>query len=107
MIYELRVYDTIPGKLPALVERFTDHTIGYFQKHGIKVIGLWTDAIGTSNRLTYIVAFEDADHRDRAWAACLNDPGLREVFAESERDGPLIRLMTNTILRPIPGSPLQ
>jgi hypothetical protein len=107
MIYELRIYDTLPGKLPALTKRFTDHTIGYFEKHGIKVIGLWTDAVGTSNRLTYIVAFDDASHRDKAWASCLSDPGLREAFAESERGGPLIDTMTNTIMRPIAGSPLR
>ena len=55
MIYELRIYDAIPGKLPALNERFQKITGGYFEKHGIKQIAYWTDMIGTSNRLTYIV----------------------------------------------------
>ena len=107
MIYELRIYDTIPGKLPALNERFEKTTVRLFERHGIKVIGFWTDVIGVSNRLTYLVAFEDADARERIWRATLSDPELVQAFAESERDGPLIARMTNTIMRPTSYSPLQ
>ena len=27
MIYEMRVYDCLPGRLPALLRRFADHTL--------------------------------------------------------------------------------
>ena len=27
MIYELRIYDCLPGRLPALLKRFNDHTL--------------------------------------------------------------------------------
>ena len=107
MIYELRIYDTIPGKLPALSERFEKTTVRVFERHGIKVVGFWTDVIGVSNRLTYIVAFEDMDARERIWRATLSDPELIHAFADSEKDGPLIARMTNTIMRPSPYSPLQ
>ena len=107
MIYELRIYDTVPGKLPALHERFANTTVRVFERHGIKVIGFWTDVVGVSNRLTYLVAFNDAAHRDEAWRDTLSDPELIQAFAESEKDGPLITRMTNTILRPTPYSPLQ
>jgi hypothetical protein len=107
VIYELRIYDTLPGKLPALNERFANTTLRIFEKHGIKVVGFWTDVIGVSNRLTYMVAFADAAQRDRAWRATLSDPELVTAFAESEKDGPLIAKMTNTILRPTAYSPLQ
>ncbi len=52
MIYEIRIYDAMPGKLPALNDRFANITMGYFEKHGIKQVGYWTDVIGTSGRLT-------------------------------------------------------
>jgi len=52
MLYELRVYNALPGKLPALNDRFAEHTMGFFKKHGIGMLGFWTAEIGTSNQLT-------------------------------------------------------
>jgi hypothetical protein len=107
MIYELRIYDVIPGKLQALNDRFANTTLRIFQKHGIEVVGFWTDAVGVSNRITYMVAFNDAAHREQAWRETLSDPELVKAFADSEKDGPLIARMTNTIMRPTAYSPLQ
>ena len=106
MIYELRIYDVIPGKLQALNDRFANTTLRIFEKHGIKVVGFWTDAVGVSNRITYMVAFNDPAHRDQAWRETLSDPELVKAFTDSEKDGPLIATMTNTILRPTAYSPL-
>jgi NIPSNAP protein len=106
MIYELRIYDVIPGKMGVLSDRFASTTLGVFERHGIKVIGFWTDVIGVSNRITYMVAFDDLGHRERAWRETLSDPELVEAFRESEKDGPLIARMTNTIMRPTAYSPL-
>ena len=36
MIHELRTYDVVPGKLPALHERMAKRMIPLFQKHGIE-----------------------------------------------------------------------
>jgi len=107
VIYELRIYDVIPGKLQALNERFATTTVRIFEKHGIKVVGFWTDVVGVSNRLTYMVAFDDMAHRDAAWRETLSDPELVQAFAETEKDGPVIARMTNTLLRPAAYSPLQ
>ena len=107
MIYELRVYDAIPGKLPALSERFANVTMDYFKKHGLNVVGFWTDEIGINNRLTYMLAFRDIAHRDQAWAAFRSDQDRAKAFAETERDGPLVSRITNTIMRPTSFSPLQ
>ena len=107
MIYELRIYDVIPGKLQALNDRFAKTTVGVFERHGIQVVGFWTDVVGVNNRITYMVAFEDMAHRERAWRETLSDPELVEAFAASEKDGPLISRMTNTIMRPTAYSPLQ
>jgi hypothetical protein len=107
MIYELRVYDAVPGKLPALNERFAKFTMRYFEKYGIKVVGLWTDEVGATNRLTYILAFEDMAHRDKVWTAFKSDPERIKAFAETEKDGPIVVRVTNTIMRPTAYSPLQ
>lgn len=35
-LHEKRVYEAMPGKLPDLHNRFKDHTMGLFEKHGIE-----------------------------------------------------------------------
>ena len=107
MIYEIRIYDAMPGKLPALNDRFANITLGYFEKHGIKSIGYWTDVIGISGRLTYMLAFDDLAHRDRAWAAFGADEERIKKFAETGRDGPLVARVENRIMRPTAYSPMQ
>ncbi|MBW0107628.1 NIPSNAP family protein, partial [Pseudonocardia sp. KRD-182] len=34
MLFELREYTVVPGRLPTLIARFNDHTLGLFDKHG-------------------------------------------------------------------------
>ncbi len=46
MIYELRVYQPIPGQMPKLLARFKDHTVPIWEKHGIRPLGFWTTLIG-------------------------------------------------------------
>ena len=107
MIYELRIYDAVPGKLPALNERFAKITMGYFEKYGLKVVGFWTDEVGTNNRLTYMLAFDDMAQRDKAWADFRADPERTKAFAETEKDGAIVARVTNTIMRPTTYSPMQ
>ena len=108
MIYEYRVYEPAPGKLEALNARFRNHTLGIFERHGIRNIGYWTANVGDySDRLIYIVAFEDEGQRERAWAAFRDDPEWDRVRAESEADGPLVARVFNSLLSPTDYSPLQ
>ncbi len=107
MIYELRIYDTLPGKLPALNDRFGNITMAFFKKHDIQVVGFWTDDVGVTNRLTYIVAYKDMAHRDQTRAAFAADPERVAAFAETEKNGPLVARIQNTILRPTSYSPMQ
>ena len=46
MIYELRVYRCLPGRLPALLKRFETATLRIWDKHGIRQAGFWTTAVG-------------------------------------------------------------
>ena len=64
MIYELRVYDCLPGRLPTLIRRFADHTLALWGKHGIRQAGFFTTMVGESNqRLTYFLAWVPVVHR--------------------------------------------
>ena len=108
MIYEYRVYEAAPGKLPELHARFRDHTLRIFERHGIKNIGYWTSAIGDySDRLIYIVAFESVEQRERAWASFSADPEWQRVVEESHRGGSLTARIFNTLLNPTDYSPLR
>jgi len=108
MIYELRIYRAAPGKLPALLSRFRDHTLALFEKHGMQNVGYWLNAVGgRSDELWYVLAFEDMGHQERAWAAFQADPTWQKVKAESERDGPLLDHIENRLLRPTDFSPLS
>ncbi len=105
MLYELRVYYTNPGKLPQLNARFENHTCGFFKEHGIGMLGFWTDEIGQSNKLTYILSFDSMADREQKWAAFGADPRWQEVRAETEKDGAFLTHITNAFLRTTPYSP--
>ena len=107
MIYELRIYEAMPGKMQALNERFANITMGYFEKHGINPVGFLTEDIGTSNTLVYMLAFDDLAYRERVWSSFRADGERLQLFAETEREGPLVARVTNRILRPTDYSPMQ
>jgi hypothetical protein len=108
MIYELRVYRPVPGKMPNLLARFGDHTVPIWEKHGIRALGFWTTLIGeSSNELTYILTWETLADRETRWTAFLNDPAWHKARDDSERDGPIVASISNQILTPTAFSVLK
>jgi hypothetical protein len=53
MLYELRIYECVPGRLPDLNNRFSTITLKIWERHGIKQAGFWTTVIGESNQTLY------------------------------------------------------
>jgi hypothetical protein len=101
MIYELRVYHCLPGRLPALLKRFETTTVRLFEKHGIQQAGFWTVAIGDSNQdLVYMLRWESLAERDKKFAAFQSDPEWIEARRKSEEDGPLVASISNSVLMP-------
>lgn len=101
MIYELRVYHTMPGKLPALLNRFETVTIRLFERHGIQQAGFWTVAIGESNQdLVYLLKWESLADREKKFAAFQSDPEWIEARRKSEENGTLVASISNSILAP-------
>lgn len=108
MIYEWRVYQIVPGKRRTLNERFANHALRLFEKHGISVVGFWESLVGGStNTLYYMLAFESLDDMEKSWGRFHADPEWQEVVRESEKDGPLIGSITNMVLRPAAYSPMR
>jgi hypothetical protein len=101
MLHELRIYNCIPGRLPALLHRFQTVTLRMFEKHGIRQAGFWTVQIGDSNNdLYYLLAWESLAEREQKWAAFQADPEWQSARAESERAGPIVASIKTMILRP-------
>ena len=88
MIYELRIYSCIPGKLPALLKRFETKTLDIWKKHGIRPTGFWTVLVGDGNNdLHYLLGWESLAEREQKWSAFQADPEWQKVAAESQADG--------------------
>ncbi len=108
MIYELRVYECLPGRLPALLKRFTEQTLALWDKHGIRQAGFFTTMVGESNhRLTYFLAWESLAEREKKWGAFMIDPDWIEARAKTEADGQIVGNVTSQILVPTPFSSVK
>ena len=53
-----------------------------------------------NHELTYLLAWESLAERERKWAAFLADPDWVAARAESEKDGPILANVANSILQP-------
>jgi hypothetical protein len=101
MIYELRIYECVPGRLPALNNRFETITLKIWEKHGIRQAGFWTTLIGDNNQaLYYLLQWEDLAERERKWSAFMADPDWLKARAETEKDGAIVARVSNQILAP-------
>ena len=101
MIYELRVYQSVPGRLPALLSRFQNHTLRIWAKHGIQQAGFWTTLVGESNQqLTYLVAWASMAERETKWGAFMADPEWIATRAETEKDGQIVASVSSQFLAP-------
>ena len=101
MIYELRIYKCIPGRLPALNNRFANITLKLWEKHGIKQAGFFTTLIGESNQeLTYFLAWESLAERETKWTAFQSDPDWIAARAKTEEDGQIVGNIVSQLLVP-------
>jgi hypothetical protein len=87
-VFELRTYITHPGKLPALHERFTNHTVKLFEKHGMTNVCYWTP-VEQENKLVYILAHASKEAGMASFTAFRADPVWIAAKGESEKDGSL------------------
>jgi hypothetical protein len=108
MLYELRVYECVPGRLPDLLKRFDTITLKLWEKHGIKQAGFWTTVIGESNQtLYYLLAWESLAEREQKWARFMVDPDWQAARAKTEANGAIVAKVSNAILAPTSFSSLK
>jgi hypothetical protein len=108
VIYELRLYRCMPGRLPDLLKRFETVTLKMWDKHRIRPVGFWTTVVGESNQvLHYMLEWKDLAERERIWAAFMSDQDWIRARTESEKNGPIVQNITNTLLAPTAFSKLK
>lgn len=101
MIYELRVYHCVPGRLPDLLKRFDTITLKLWEKHGIRQAGFWTTLVGESNQdLTYFLQWETLAEREQKFTTFGADPEWLKARAETEKNGPIVASISNSFLAP-------
>lgn len=106
-VYEMRVYYAAPGKLDALHARFRDHTMKFFEKHGLTNIGYFVPTgENKENKLVYFISAPSKEARDKSFKDLLADPDLKKVFAESEKDGKLVTKVESRFLTVTDYSPV-
>lgn len=102
MIYELREYTTVPGRMPALLKRFNEHTLGIFERLGIEVVFISLTELGadSTNELVYVVRFDSYEDMAAKWATFRADEEWNEVRRASEADGPIVTAVSRRVLSP-------
>jgi hypothetical protein len=111
--FELRTYTASPGNMQNLHDRFRNHTIKLFEKHGITNIAYWQPmgaSDGTkSNLLVYLIAHKDKTTGDASWASFRADPEWVKVKSESEvkGGGSLTTKVESVFMTPTDYSPLK
>ncbi len=101
MLYELRIYHCAPGRMPALLKRFSKVTLKKWEQHGIRQAGFWVPEIGDNNHdLYYMIQWESLAEREQKWTAFQADPEWIAARAASEKDGPILTGISNHILKP-------
>lgn len=107
-VYELRTYTTAPARLDNLLDRFREHNLALFQKHGITLNGAWVpaekDAAG--DRLIYLVSFPSRSAAKKAWADFNTDPEWQALFEkEKQTYGNVVTKAESVFLVPTDYSP--
>src|ERR1700704_4670958 len=78
-VFQLMVYHTLPGKVPALESIFRD--VSKLQaKHDFNNVGYWVpnDAPASGNTFIYVVAHPSREEAKKNWDALHGDPAFPE-----------------------------
>lgn len=107
-VYEMRVYYSPEGKLNDLHNRFRNHTLRLFEKHGIKSVGYFVpEGDNKENKLIFFLEYPSREARETAWKAFTSDPDWQKAAKESEKNGPIVigSRVQSIFLTPVDYSP--
>ncbi len=98
-VYELRIYTTHPGKMPALLARFREHTCAIFARLGMENVGYWLPLdTSESNRLYYVLKHASREAAKASWETFNADPEWIAARNASEAAGPIVAKVESTFM---------
>jgi hypothetical protein len=108
-VFELRTYTCNEGKLPDLLARFRNHTMGIFEKHGMANIAYWVpqDAPTHDNTLIYVIAHASREAAKTNWKEFGGDPEWQKVQKDSEANGKIVNKVVSVYMDPTDFSPMK
>ena len=100
VVYELRIYHALEGRLDDLLRRFRDHTVALFTRHGLKSVAYWTptDEPLKGRTLVYILEHPSRAEAAANWKSFQADPEWVKVKSESEAQGQLVEKIDSTYM---------
>lgn len=109
-IFELRTYQSNNFKAGMRkVKMFDEGEIGVFRRLGMLPVFFGQTIVGRDlPNLTYMLAFDDLAHRERAWKAFGSDPEWQKLRMQpGYSDAEIVSNISSSILRPLPFSPIR
>ncbi|MGD0825102.1 MAG: NIPSNAP family protein [Terriglobales bacterium] len=107
-IFELRIYHTVPGKVPELESRFRNTTSKILAKHDLKVVGYWVPegASDWDNTFIFMLAHSSREEAKKNWDSFRADPEFQEVL-KTEQANKTVEKIDVTYMRPTDFSPMK
>ena len=91
MIYELRTYIVLPGRMPDILDRFRTKTMAIFARLGFEILGFWTVTEPHVDReLVYLLRWDSEAASEAGWAVFRDDPEWIETRSVTEESGTLV-----------------
>ena len=108
-VFELRTYTATEGNLENLHDRFRDHTVRIFRKHGMEIVGFWrpVDPELAEDTLIYVLEHQSQAAANASWAAFGQDPEWHAVSEASNANGSILANVERQYMLATDYSPLQ
>jgi hypothetical protein len=105
-LFELRIYHSVPGKLPLMESRFRDTTSKILVRHHLNVVGYWITEDASDNSFVFLFAHESREEAKRNWEAFRLDPEFQEIVKAEQGERTLEKADT-LFLRATDFSPMR
>ncbi len=109
-IFELRTYESNNSMASKRkIKMFNEGEIEIFRRLGMSPVFFGETIIGRNlPNLTYMLAFDDLAAREKLWKAFGSDPEWQKMRSQPElADALIVSNISNSILRPLPFSPIK
>ncbi len=100
-VYELRIYHLNEGQQPLILERFRKKEMEIFARCGMHGVGYWvpTDEPLAGRTIVYMLRHKSRDAATESWKKFGADPEWIALKAETEKNGPFVKLHESTFLK--------